>query len=320
MKRRYLIGLATFAAILTGCAAQPATTPSSAGTAEVEKVTVGVGPASYSLAVTPEFFDSTAIKLEKYQTSSPAEVIPLLLNGQIQIAAADPVGAMIAMSQGVPLVMIGVATWSGTDTTNDVSGLLVNPEMGITNGADLNGATIGMSAVGGSAQLSAAASIDELGGDSSTVSFVEVAPQSMIASVSDGTIDAAVTQEPSLTLARGAGLETLFSPAGTAYPESPLIVYMTTRDYLAEHQGTVDAFLDGLAQASEGVEADHDAARAFSQEQYKLTPEQAQEMILPTFSPTAIDPDEIDKVQKLMIKYGLLDSEVDLETAVYTRK
>jgi NitT/TauT family transport system substrate-binding protein len=321
-----IAAVALVSVVLAGCGSgssstsssstNSATTTSSAST----EVTVGVGTGAYALGLTGQYFSSNGLTIKKEQLSSPAQVTPLLLNGQLQFAAADPIGTLVAISQGVPLVMIGVATSSGTDTSNDSTGVLVQANGPIKSAKDLDGQTLAVSAIEGSAQLSAEAAIDELGGDSSTVKFVEVAPQSMNASVGKGTVAGAVTQEPGITLGKSAGLTDLFAPAGQSMPDSPLIVYVTTKSYAEQNPSVVAAFVKSLTAASKALQGDPSLVRSNAEATYHLTPAQAKEMVLPKFVPTTISKPKMEKVMSLMLKYNLLEAPVDLNTAIYSAK
>jgi len=281
-------------------------------------VTVGVGTGSYALGLSPKYFSSNGIDVKTSLLSSPAQVTPLLLNGQLQFAAADPVGTLIAISQGIPLLMVGVATSSGTSESNDVTGLLVKANGPIKSAKDLDGKTLAVSAIGGSAELTAKAAIDEEGGESSSVKFVEVAPQSMNVNVAEGTVDGAVSQEPGITMGKSAGLTDLLSPAGVSLPETPLIVYVTTQEYAKENPEVVKAFVESLTAAGKALQSEPQLVRSNAESTYHLTPVQAKEMVLPIFVPSAIEKPKMETVMSLMLKYELLSSPVELDSAIYS--
>jgi NitT/TauT family transport system substrate-binding protein len=317
MKRRYVVTVAVASLVLTGCGSGGSTSATSSAAGGKTKVTVGVGPGVSSLGVTSDAFAQNGLDIVKSPTTSPAQVTPLLLNGQLDIALADPIGTLIAVSQNVPLVIIAVATTSGTDAANDTTALLVKGSGPISSAAGLNGKKIGVTSIGGSAQMTSSAAIDKLGGDSKTLHYVELPPQSMNSDVVKGTVDAVVTQEPGITQGKSMGLKELLSPAADSMPSSPLIVYVTTQSYLNGHRDVVNSFIKALTTSSATLNASPDLIRSTATSTYKLTSAQAQAMVLPYFVPTTVSESKMESVMNLMIKYGLIKSPVDLSTAIY---
>ncbi|MEV7340082.1 ABC transporter substrate-binding protein [Streptomyces sp. NPDC093544] len=321
MKRRYVVtaAVALTGLVLAGCGSSESDSSGSGSSTATgsTKVTVGVGPGVSSLGVTNDAFAKNGLDIVKSPTTSPAQVTPLLLNGQLDIALGDPVGSIIAISQNVPLVIIAVATSSGTSAANDTTGLLVKDDGAITSAADLNGKKIGVTSIGGSAQMTASATIDKLGGDSKTVDFVEVPAQSMNSEVDKGTVDAVVSQEPTIAQGKSIGLKELFAPAAESTPSSPLIVYVTTQTYLKDHRDVVDSFTKALTESSAALNGNPDLVRSTAKSTYKLTDAQTAAMVLPYFVPTTVSKSKLEDIMDLMIKYGLIKSPVDLDTTIY---
>jgi len=118
--------------------------------------------ADHHLAVTPQL------------VTSGAEAVPLLLNGQIQFTAADPLGALVAISQKVPLVIVAQANVVPANPAQDSTGLLVKASSPIRDAADFAGKTIAVNALNSLSQVTTEATIDQAGGNASTVKFVEL--------------------------------------------------------------------------------------------------------------------------------------------------
>lgn len=321
MKRRIMIGatiVAATAVALTGCStADPGS--SSAASSGPFNITVGVGNPMAVLPLGSTTFSSDAVKITQ-KTSSPGGVTALLLNGQAQLATTDPESALIAIAKGVPLEIVATSMTSGTNTNNDLTGLLVNPKAGITSVKDLSGKTIAVPILGGGAQMGAEAGIDQLGGDSKSVKFVELPPANLVPGVVKGTVAATVTQEPAITLGKEQGLVSLFAPAVANAPTAPVNVYIATRSFVSEHKDVVDAFITALSAASAQVKATPDDTRAKLAKIGNLTTEQAKSMVLPIYTPNVVDVAKIKQLEKVMIKYGIISKEVDISTAVYSGK
>jgi ABC-type nitrate/sulfonate/bicarbonate transport system substrate-binding protein len=78
---------------------------------------------------------------------------------------------------------------------------VVWPQGDVHSAKDLNGKTIGAESVSGLVRLSSIAWIDRNGGDSKTVSFVELPPAEIVAALERGTVAAATLGPPMLNLA-----------------------------------------------------------------------------------------------------------------------
>ncbi|MGI8680403.1 MAG: ABC transporter substrate-binding protein [Jatrophihabitans sp.] len=303
-----------------GSSSAPAATGSSSGGAQPSvkaNITIGVGTGAFvaPLATTANF---PGLTIKQQIVNSGAAAIPLLLNGQIQFTAADSVGALTAISHGVPIQIVAVAASTGSTPQNDNTGVLVKNGSSIKSAVDLAGKKVGVNGIGNAAQLYAAAAIDKLGGDSTKVHFVELPPPSFNAAVAKGTIDAAVTSEPGLVLGKAAGLHVLFSPGAEALPSSPLFVYVTSKSYAGSHRDVVAAFANDMVKANTYASTHPQLTRNFAAQANHLTPAQSAAFILPQFTPAAISSSALQGVVDLMVKYKTIASPVDLSKALFT--
>jgi len=304
----------TFA--LSGCAGSSPGVDSS-GTSGPFNLTVGVGNQMAVVPLGDRTFSSDAVKITQ-KTSSPGGVTALLLNGQAQLATTDPASALIAISKGVPLEIVATSITSGTNAEDDLTGLLVKGDGGPIDVKQLSGQTIAVPVLGGGAQIGAEAGIDARGGDSKSVTFVELPPANLVPGVLKGTVAAAVTQEPGITLGKQQGLKSLFAPAVATSPSAPVNVYIATRSFVSEHKDVVDAFIKALSASSKKVTETPDQTRAELAKLVNLSADQAKSMVLPIYTPNIVDVDKIKEIEKVMVKYGALPKEIDLSTAIYT--
>src|SRR5436190_19417923 len=101
--RRPLIVL-LFAALAAVLAATAAASTTSRGA--VTYIKVGTSPTisnvSLYAAIINRNFAKKKVGVLPQVVTSGAQALPLLLNGQIQFTAADPVGALSAISRGIP--------------------------------------------------------------------------------------------------------------------------------------------------------------------------------------------------------------------------
>jgi NitT/TauT family transport system substrate-binding protein len=104
-------------------------------------------------------------------------------------------------SHGVPLVVIAPATDYIDPITLNTAGLLVRPDSPIRTAKDFKGKTIATPALHSLGTTGASAWIDQNGGDSSTVSYVEIPFPAQPAALAAGRVDAVFEVEPFLSAA-----------------------------------------------------------------------------------------------------------------------
>ncbi len=280
------------------------------------KLSVGVGAAVYTAPLTTPAFTAAGIQLAPRTVTSGAVAVPLLLNGQLQFSEADAVGALSAIGKGAPIEIVGAVTSGGSSPAADNSNVLVKPGSSIRSAADLSGKKVAVNTIGGAAQLSAAAAIDKLGGDSSKAHFVELPPTAILPAITQGTVDAGVT---SAIDPQAAGLRSVLSPVSTALPGAPLIVWIATKPYVAKHRDVVQRFAAATAQANTYLSSHPDVVRKVSAQtsQVKLSPAQEASTILPQFTPATLTKSGLQEIVNLLLRAKVINSPVDLSTAAF---
>lgn len=326
MRTRHAVAVAASlaaAVVLAGCnSSSPAPAggggASSGGSNAKTMVNVGVGSGTFAAVLSTEFFAASGLDLVQKQVNSGAAAVPLLLNGQLQFTAADSVGALTAISKNVPLVIVAMATSSGSSAESDETAVLVKTESPVRSARDLEGKKVAVNGIGNTAQLGTQAAIDKLGGDSTKVQFVETPPPTMNASVTNGTVDAAVVNEPRLSQGKATGLRALFSPMAETLPSVPLFVYVTSQSYVAQHRDVVEKFARDMVAANTFAAQHPEFVRNFAVQNQKLTPEQAAILTLPLFDPPTVGKPAMQQVMDLMLKYKTITASVDLNKAIVT--
>ena len=313
---------ASLSLLLTGCGSSggPGSSPSSGANPSggVQSVTVGTSPAilnvSLYYASQSGIFGKNGLDVTPKVLASGEEAIPLLLNGQIQFAASDPVGVITAISKNLPVVFVAAAGYPPTDPSKDIIGLLVKPS--IKSAADLNGKTIAVNALGGNLELAAMAAIDQAGGDSSSMKFVVMALPAMNAAVQSGTVAAAVDSEPFVTSGKQAGLSNLLPITATSEPGIPTVVYMTSKSYASSHGDVVKAFLKSLNAANTDLAQDPAKVRSVAVTSTGAPAALLANINLPLFKSATLTLDSLNRLQDLMIKYKLLTKKLDLSKSI----
>ena len=251
--------------------------------------------------------------------TSGAQAVPLLLNGQLQFTAADPLGAMVAIQNGTPIVLVASGNVAGADAEHDNTGFLASPDSGITSdGASFEGKTVAVNVLGSLAFISAKAEIDGAGGDSSKVKFVEIPIPQQAEAVSNGTVDATLTAEPFLTAGLDAGLDKPLAGLSLVLPGVPQVVYITSQQYAQEHPDVVRAFADSITEANQQLIDNPTEIKRIAATSTATDPATLDKIVLPAFDPPTIQIDILNQLQDLMVKYGVLDKAFDPTPHVFS--
>ena len=107
-------------------------------------------------------------------------------------------------------------------------------------------------------QIAAMDWIDQNGGDSRTVKFIELSSPATIAAIEDGRVDAGQAGTPILTMALDAGrtrvLAQIFDAFGRRFEN---VGWFTTADYSAKHPDVVQRFAHVMREADAYANAHH---------------------------------------------------------------
>ena len=144
----------------------------------------------------------------------------------------------LAYDHNVPLRMVAPAGIYSSD--NPTSGLVVLKNAPIRQAADLNGKTIGVRDINNMNYYAAKLWIDQHGGNSSSVRFVEIPETQALEALSTGRIDAAALANPGFYDAVHGPVARMLAPTYDAIAKTFLIgVYFTSDAYAKAHPDIV---------------------------------------------------------------------------------
>ena len=188
--------------------------------------------------------------------SSGAAAAAAVAGGSLQLARSSTLSLIEAHARGLHFVIVSPSSIYNTDAPT--SGLVVLKDAPIHSGADLNGTTISVPAVGDLDTIATSGWIDQNGGDSHTVKFLELphraAPQALIS----GRIVAANLPEPNLTDALNTGkcriLGKTLDGIGKHFIST---AYFCTADYATANPDIVARFRKALYESATYANAHH---------------------------------------------------------------
>lgn len=311
------LGAVALASALLNACGTPDNSRAMPDAGETIELRVGVSTTANSLSayVAKEegLFARHNMTVEFVPVLSGAEAIPMLLNNQIDVTLGDGFGAINAATNGLPLAVFGMTTIQPSDISLDPAIIFTRDES--VTVADLAGQKFAVSALGGYHELSSQSTIDTLGGDSSTVEYVELTPASMADAIESGQVAAALITEPYSTQAEQRGLHPLAPQAIGTQGVSGLL-WMATQEYAANNRAVLDAFAEAVEEAGHLVNENRDLARSVAATYMTVEPKVIDVMRFPTFTESVRDFSSLDRLVELALRYGMLDEEPDLETLI----
>ncbi|WP_022891298.1 ABC transporter substrate-binding protein [Agromyces subbeticus] len=317
-KRAVVTALAVLAivAMLAACSGGAGGVDSAptASAGEIETIKVGLPTNANGLAgmlARDEFAAGEGLEIEMVEVNSGAEAIPMLLNGGLDITLGDGIGTLTASSNGVPLSVFGINSEAPEDPDLDSTAVVASDDsFTMTN---LDGTTFAVSQLGGAAELASKAAIDEAGGDSSKVSFVELDPAQAVPALKSGQIQAALLTEPFTTVAEQAGLPVLDRPAASGTPGMPATLWVTSLPYASEHADILTRFVAAVQQANDEINSDPDAARAYAKTVLEGDPAALDVIRFPYFAADVADTSGLADYLDLANSYDTFAKQPDLD-------
>ncbi|MFD8815519.1 ABC transporter substrate-binding protein [Streptomyces sp. NPDC059627] len=197
------------------------------------------------------------IKAGAQDTSQNA---PSVLNGEAQFAMTDSSGFLKGAAQGLPIRIV-TGLQSATTRTAPTDGLLVKKDSEITSFKDLEGRTVGVSALGGTIQFICEYLTQKAGGDPSKIKFVALPTTSLTDAAKSGKTDAVFSFGPFYFAGKDSGLRSI----GNGMNDLPGMVQgllFAGQKYLSANGGTAKKFIDAVAKAITYADAHPAAVKA----------------------------------------------------------
>lgn len=321
MKKAGFLALAAITAlVLTGCTDSDAPaggngdSGGSGSSAELTPVTVGVIPiadtAPLYVGDAQGFFEEEGLDLTIETATGGAAIVPAVVSGDYQFGFSNTLSLMVAADQGLEITMVSAAVSSTGDTGKDMGAVVTKADSGIASPADLAGKTVSSNSVGNINDTAVRTVVDEAGGDSGTIDFVEVPFPDAIAAVENNQVDAAFVVEPFVTSAIEAGLNVVTYAYADFDTNLDIAAYFAMESVDAE---LLEKFQSAMKKSLEFSDANPDVVREVMAT-YTSTPEEVLAQItLPKF-PTEMDRPSIEKLAAAAQSYGVLSAEPDFDT------
>jgi len=189
------------------------------------------------------FFARAGLDVDVELFSGGARVTTAIAANAIDIGISNPISLANAADHGLPMVLVA----AGVLYNRDAIALCVAADGPVKTARDLNGKTIGVTALEDSNTLHVRAWVDQNGGDSTTLQFVEIPFTAMAAAVARGTVAAAPIAEPALTPALRGGTLRIFAHTLDVYGRDYMIGGWVARsDWVNRNRDAVRRFVSAI--------------------------------------------------------------------------
>jgi NitT/TauT family transport system substrate-binding protein len=208
-------------------------------------------------AVQTGLLGKNGIDADLQRATSGAASVAGVVGGSFQIAKSSVTSLCTAHSRGLPLIWIAPGgEYDGS--LPPVIGLIVRADGPIKTGADLNGKTVGVSALNDFFSLASRAWTDAHGGDSSTIKLTEIPMSQASAAVATGRIDAAIVVQPFFETAKSdPKLRIIGDPSSALGAHFMQSCWFTSADFAAKNADVVDRFIRVMREAATYVNGHH---------------------------------------------------------------
>jgi NitT/TauT family transport system substrate-binding protein len=214
----------------------------------------------------------------------------------------NTVSLSIAHMNGVAIKIIGPGALY--DSSVPGSQLMVRKDSTISSGRDLNGKTVAVNVLRGSAQLSSQAWIDKHGGDSRTVQWAEMPFSVMPTALDAKRVDAAAIAEPAASAARATCRS--LGPPNAAIADRYLVgQYVASEAWIAAHPDAARRMRAALRAAAHWYNGHRPETVQFVATLTKQDPAVVERSVRSLFGETS-DPALIQPVIEVAARYGIL--------------
>jgi NitT/TauT family transport system substrate-binding protein len=229
--------------------------------------------------------------------------------GAAQFGLSSLVGIIAAHEKGIPFTLVAPA---GV-VTSDVpySQFVVKADSPIKTGRDLNGKTIGAAGLKDMDTVAIMNWVDQNGGDSKTLKFVEMSGPVSLAAIEEGRIDGADLNTPTLTRGLESGkIRSLAQIFDAIAPRFANTGWFTTTDYAKANSSIVQRFARAMAEANAYCNAHHADTVPLVAESAKIDEKVVARMARITFG-DYLRASDIQPLVNVTAKYGAITKPFD---------
>jgi NitT/TauT family transport system substrate-binding protein len=262
-------------------------------------------------------FAKAGLKITPQTLTAGSNAIPQLLKGTMQFATVDLATAITATQQNVGITAVATNN-VGVPGDTGYAGVIASPRSRITSLGDLEGKSVQVNQLNGTAEVLVKATMKKAGSDPTKVHFVEIPPPQALAALQAGRVDAAVLSEPIVSAALAAGMKYIANPEKDTIPNLPAFVFVASKAYVAKNPAVVKAFTGAVLAANKQANANAALARTTAQTSTQVPAALLSKVTFPKFGEQALTADQVKAYEDLLVAHGGLSGAAPSPAAVLT--
>jgi NitT/TauT family transport system substrate-binding protein len=195
-------------------------------------------------------FKKAGLDVDIQQLQGGESIVAAIVNGTLQIGAGNPLPLANAHERGLDVVLFAPGFVSDA-SLRPVGGLLVATGSPLANGKDFTGKTIAVNTLHSIDQIAAQSWLDQSGGDSRSVKFIELPNVTMVDAIVAGRIDGAIIADPGFSTGLESGRVRNLANVNDAIAKRFFVsAWFTTKSWAAANAVTLRKFNVAINDAS----------------------------------------------------------------------
>jgi len=297
MKRRLFVSIASAATVLPVAARGQTPIP----------IKIGIIPAEIcgqiNLRRRRRLLQPGRARCADADVTSGGAIAAALAGGAVDIGMVDLTSMINAHVHGIPF--IGLAPALVNSSASPTFGIVVRGDSEIRVAKDFERQVIGVNGLNNIAQVSAMAWIDNNGGNSKLVKFVELPLPAKAAAIKAGTIDASLDTEPFLTYGLDQGFRAFFMEVKPIASPYLLDFFASTRDWAQHNAPAAAKFIAATRETSIWANANRPLTAPMLAKATRIPLEVVQRMRRGVFAVNN-DPKLVQPVIDAVARYGII--------------
>lgn len=295
----------------------------SACSVEQSGADAGNGPANVKATVLPVidsaaiylgkdkgFFDEEGLNLTIEASNGGAAAIPGVVSGSYDFGFSNYVSIMVARDKGLDLKV--VANAASANGTPGPAAVVVPNGSSIKSPADLSGKKVSINNLENIGDTVIRRIVDEDGGDSTKIQFVEVAFSGAEAALANGQVDASFLLDPFLVPALSHGNRVVTYNFADFDPKLDISGFFASGRLVQEKPELAAKFRSAMNKSLAYAQANPDEVRRIVTTYTKLTDEQLKDMKLPAYN-SEFNRESLKKLGDAALEYGTLKQATDVD-------
>jgi NitT/TauT family transport system substrate-binding protein len=287
-------------ALVGPAAGSPTTTHRKMATITLDGLPIANG-FPLDIGIQQGFFAKRGIEIKKTVFQSGNDIVLAMANHNGDIGYIGWVPAIIARSQGIPVVTVSASDNEATSIDDNWQNVLVKGSSSIRTPKDLEGKTVAGNALKGVCEIVIRAALSKYNVNQDAVKFVAIPFPAMRAALNSGQVDAICAPEPFMT--QGLTLDgdrILIAPGPTLGKYWPNGTYVALQDWEQKNPALAKGFHDAMAESLAYAQAHPEAVRA-------MLPAATRNIRLPVWS-SLIDRRQLVQLAKYCKQFGAIST------------